>query len=236
MQINNKVDGKKDIYCKYIINCNGPYYNKIVVDELNDLDIKLRLNAVRIQLIHKYCPKLFEYSSDLASIPFIMDYLSGVHIKSSHKNKTLIICTCSEKDERDIFDPDDELPSGADPEMRNRYLNSMYHRLLPINELIGFTSAVKSMSGLYTVCHDDVHYLIGPTKLDGFIVCNGFSGHGFKCAPAVGSMLAQYLTNIRIPDDTDVDIKFFSPYRSPYVMSRKMLWHNYHVIILSEVE
>jgi glycine/D-amino acid oxidase-like deaminating enzyme len=35
-----------------------------------------------------------------------------------------------------------------------------------------------------------VHPVLGPTDVDGFWLANGFSGHGFKLAPAIGSMLA----------------------------------------------
>ena len=108
---------------------------------------------------------------------------------------------------------------GADPDMRNKYLNSLYHRLEPIMKP---TSAkVQSLNGIYTVCEDDVHYLIGDTKLKGFIVCNGFSGHGFKCGPAVGSMIAQHVTKIKMEGDTNVPIEFYSAYREPLVMKVK---------------
>ena len=47
---------------------------------------------------------------------------------------------------------------------------------------------------MYTVNQDDVHPVVGPSeKYPNFFLCNGFSGHGFKLAPAVGSLLSQQI-------------------------------------------
>ena len=211
-----------EISCKFIINSCGPWYNKMI-NKLN-LDIKLTLSSVRIQVIYKDTPEL--YANDILNnkcgsdgkqngvpIPIITDNLSGVYMRSQRQSKQILCSTTKEEEERDEFDPDNCMPSGADPEYRNKYLNSLYHRLEPI--LKPTSAKVQSLNGIYTVCLDDVHYLIGPTKLDGFIVCNGFSGHGFKTAPAVGSMIAQSLTNIKLDGDTNVPMEFYSPYREP---------------------
>ena len=71
------------------------------------------------------------------------------------------------------------------------------------------------------MCEEDVHPIIGETNLDGFIICNGFSGHGFKCGPSVGSIIAQNVTGIQLKDDTKVLIDIFSPYRDPLPMKVK---------------
>jgi glycine/D-amino acid oxidase-like deaminating enzyme len=57
--------------------------------------------------------------------------------------------------------------------------------------------------------------VVGPTGVDGFWVANGFSGHGFKLAPAVGSMVAQAYTGRSMVFDTDVPMTFFSVDREP---------------------
>jgi glycine/D-amino acid oxidase-like deaminating enzyme len=51
---------------------------------------------------------------------------------------------------------------------------------------------------------------------------NGFSGHGFKCAPAFGSMVAQYVTQKSVDTyECKEDPLFFSPTRQPLTMSTK---------------
>lgn len=225
LNVSNNENSNDEISCSFIVNSCGPWYNKVIKDL--DLDIKLTLSPVRIQVIYKDTPEL--YTKDVLNnlcgpdgkingvpIPIITDLLSGVYMRSQRQSKQIICSTTKEEEERDVIDPDISLPDGADPEYREKFLHSLYHRLEPI--LKPTSAKCQSLNGIYTVCEDDVHYLIGPTKLDGFILCNGFSGHGFKTSPAVGSMIAQYITNIKIEGDTNVPIEFYSPYRQPKEM------------------
>ena len=102
------------------------------------------------------------------------------------------------------------------------YLNAIFNRLSPIlDPSMPGASKVNGMSGIYTVCEDDVHPIIGKTKLNGFYVCNGFTGHGFKCGPAVGGIIAKDITGIKLDDDTNVNIDFYSPYRTPHLIKTK---------------
>ncbi len=69
---------------------------------------------------------------------------------------------------------------------------------------------------------EDVHAVVGPTELEGFIVANGFSGHGFKESPSVGSLVARHLFDL--PDDewdTAAPIEFFSIDREPIEVAEK---------------
>jgi glycine/D-amino acid oxidase-like deaminating enzyme len=77
------------------------------------------------------------------------------------------------------------------------------------------------MAALYTINHQDVHPVIGPTAVDGFSVANGFSGHGFKESQMIGSMMAQWLTGERAPYDTDVPMSFLSVDREPIAVAAK---------------
>ena len=69
---------------------------------------------------------------------------------------------------------------------------------------------------------DDVHPMIGETKVGGLWACNGFSGHGFKLAPAVGSLVAQQITGLRTNEwETDVPHDFMGPYREKLTLKVK---------------
>ncbi|MGX9788556.1 NAD(P)/FAD-dependent oxidoreductase [Mycobacterium sp. MMS18-G62] len=60
----------------------------------------------------------------------------------------------------------------------------------------GFTDAAISSS--YAGCYDvtlDWNPVISTTELDGLIVAAGFSGHGFKIAPAVGRLVADLVVD-----------------------------------------
>jgi glycine/D-amino acid oxidase-like deaminating enzyme len=74
---------------------------------------------------------------------------------------------------------------------------------------------------LYTVNRNDVHPIVGPTEIEGFWAANGFSGHGFKLAPMVGSIVAQAITGEQASFDTDVPLSFLAVDREPKVMADK---------------
>ena len=66
-----------------------------------------------------------------------------------------------------------------------------------------------------------MHPILGPTEIDGFWVANGFSGHGFKLAPAIGSMLAQAVTGETSDFDTEVPLSFLAVDREPIGVASK---------------
>jgi len=75
---------------------------------------------------------------------------------------------------------------------------------------------------LYTTNLTDVHPIVGRTPIDGFFVANGFSGHGFKLGPAIGSLLAQAITGQQSTDfDTSVDSEFLAFDRLPIQVDSK---------------
>lgn len=96
----------------------------------------------------------------------------------------------------------------------------------------GFTDA--AITGSYAGCYDvtpDWNPVISKTDIDGLIVAAGFSGHGFKIAPAVGRLVADLVVDGRSSDpripETDFRLSRFaednlltSPY--PYVGAGEM--------------
>ena len=66
-----------------------------------------------------------------------------------------------------------------------------------------------------------MHPVVGPTQLEGFIVAIGFSGHGFKLAPAIGGLIARRLTGETAEFDAEVSLDFLAPDRSPLLVREK---------------
>ena len=65
----------------------------------------------------------------------------------------------------------------------------------------GLTNA--SISSSYAGCYDvtpDWNPVISRTDIDGLVVAAGFSGHGFKIAPAVGRLVADLVVDGRSSD------------------------------------
>jgi glycine/D-amino acid oxidase-like deaminating enzyme len=64
--------------------------------------------------------------------------------------------------------------------------------------------------------------MIGETHVQGLWACNGFSGHGFKLAPAVGALVAQQITGLVTREwETTVPRDFLSPHREPLSLKVK---------------
>jgi glycine/D-amino acid oxidase-like deaminating enzyme len=115
------------------------------------------------------------------------------------------------EDEEEIVDDPDEFKRVPDAEFSEIKLAAFQHRV----PTLATRGQVSGVAGLYTINREDVHPVVGPTGVDGFWVANGFSGHGFKLAPAVGSMVAQAYTGRSMVFDTDVPMTFFSVDREP---------------------
>jgi glycine/D-amino acid oxidase-like deaminating enzyme len=62
---------------------------------------------------------------------------------------------------------------------------------------------------------------VGETPVAGLFVANGLSGHGFKLAPAIGSLIAQAIAGERTSFDTEVDPTFLSFDRAPIRLESK---------------
>lgn len=59
------------------------------------------------------------------------------------------------------------------------------------------------LASSYAGCYDvtpDFNPIIGPAPIEGLFLCAGFSGHGYKIAPAVGTLVADLLCDGRSND------------------------------------
>ena len=68
------------------------------------------------------------------------------------------------------------------------------------------------LASSYCGCYDvtpDYNPVIGPAPVAGLYLCAGFSGHGFKIAPAVGELMADIICEAasRDPDIPDTDFR-----------------------------
>lgn len=88
----------------------------------------------------------------------------------------------------DIADPDDYSPAIHADHLEDVWLR-LAHRIPAIADGELFTG----YAGLYTST-PDLHPIIDQVNgIDGLYLCTGFSGHGFKLAPAVGVCMAQMI-------------------------------------------
>jgi sarcosine oxidase subunit beta len=192
-----------------VINASGPWCNQL--NAMVGADLRWTLTSTRIQTVYRSWP------SDLGPLPVAADASTGIYFRPELGGQQVLIGSIlAEDEEEDVDDPDDfkRAPDARFTEMK---LAAFHHRV-PSLEARGTVSGV---AGLYTINREDVHPVIGPSGVDGFWVANGFSGHGFKLAPSIGSMIAQAVTGATMEFDTDVPMSFLSVDREPIDLAVK---------------
>ncbi|MEA3080985.1 MAG: hypothetical protein QOD54_653, partial [Sphingomonadales bacterium] len=105
----------------------------------------------------------------------------------------------------------------VDDDFARLKLHALQHRIPGLS----YSAAVHGYSGLYTINRRDMHPVVGRTPVEGFYVANGCSGHGFKLAPAIGSLLAQAITGESDDFDTSVSPGFLAFDRLPIALASK---------------
>ncbi|MDH3730576.1 MAG: FAD-dependent oxidoreductase, partial [Acidimicrobiia bacterium] len=129
----------------------------------------------------------------------------------------ILVGSIREEDEQEEVSDPDNFNTNIDASFRDTRIYGLHHRI----PSLPFRGGMTGIAGLYTVNAEDVYPIIGPTAVEGFVVANGFSGHGFKEAPSVGSMVARWLSGESLEDDTDADMAFFSIDREPHHLDEK---------------
>lgn len=195
-------DGE-EIGAGLVINAAGPWCNGL--NALAGVELRWTLHPTRIQTIYRPWP------AGLGPLPIGADGSTGIYFRPESAGQQVLIGSVLPEDEEEVVDDPDSFKRGPDADFTQMKLAAFHHRV-PALEARGDVSGI---AGLYTINREDVHPIVGPTGLDGFWVANGFSGHGFKLAPAIGSMVAQAVTGTRTEFDTDVPISFFAVDREP---------------------
>ena len=190
-----------------VVNAAGPWGSRLA--DWAGLDLGWSLKPIRAQVIYRESPP------ELMPIPTVADSSSGIYFRPENLGQQIIIGSIREEDELEEVDPDD-FNQDIDRAFRDTKIYGLHHRIPDFP----YTGSITGISGLYTVS-DDVYPVVGPTEIEGFVMANGFSGHGFKEGPSIGSIIAQWLTDTKINYDTDADPDFFSIDRQPHGLEEK---------------
>lgn len=196
-------DGSR-LACAAAVNAAGPWCNPLLA-ELG-LAGRWPLVPTRIQIAQVNVP------DEIAGrLPVVGDLVSGIYFRPQGRSKHIIVGSVLAEDEREAVDCPDALDRTADDSFVRTKLHALQHRIPRLRDLKG----VCGYSGLYTMNVADVHPVVGKTPVPGLFVANGCSGHGFKLAPAIGSLVAQAVTGLRVDGDTEVDPGFLAFDRMP---------------------
>ncbi|MGI9248932.1 MAG: NAD(P)/FAD-dependent oxidoreductase [Woeseiaceae bacterium] len=198
------LESGESIATPLVINAAGPWFrdlNKAVGLEFN-WDIK----PIRVQVLHRDRPEELG-----GNIPTTADIEGGIYFRTENRGAQLVVSSVLNEDHQEVISDPDSFAKYTDQDFELRKMHALHHRFPDLT----YHGKIRGYCGLYTLNRDDLHPVLGETGIGGYWVANGFSGHGFKHAPAVGSMLAQAITGERGDFDTDVQMSTFSINRKP---------------------
>lgn len=177
------------------------------------------LAAQRIELpitVHREQIVLIDPGQDLGKVPVFSDLVSLQYIRPEGAEGQILFGN-SELDVLEPADPDNYLNRATD-DFLELTIDKVSTRLPRLEN--------PSIMSTYAGCYDvtpDFNPVISTTPVEHLIVAAGFSGHGFKIAPAVGRLIAD-LTVDGISSDADIPAEDFrlsrfvegKPLTSPY--------------------
>ena len=115
--------------------------------------------------------------------PFVIDFAQSLYF---HREGGGLLIGMSNQNEKPGFD------QSVDEEFELINLEAAVERL----PLLERASRASHWAGLYEVT-PDAHPIYGKTDVDGFLVCAGFSGHGFMHGPVSGKLMSELILDGR---------------------------------------
>jgi sarcosine oxidase, subunit beta len=195
-----------------VVNAAGPWAPRLA--EIAGVDYGWSIAPIRAQVLYREWPR------DVVPgpIPIVGDSSGGIYMRPEASGEQILVGSIREEDEREVVDDPDRFNHNLDAAFRDVKIHALHHRI----PSLPYRGRITGLAGMYDMNFDDVHPVIGPTPLEGFVAVNGFSGHGFKESPAVGSMIARFLTDVAADEwDTDAPMDFFSIDRDPIPLAEK---------------
>jgi glycine/D-amino acid oxidase-like deaminating enzyme len=204
------LDNRAKVAAPLLINAAGPWCGELFAAA----GVKPAWNLVPTRIQVLYIDRPAEVPGH---IPVTADMGSGIYFRTQNRGQQLVVGSVLAEDETEAVANPDQFDLQADEEFKQTKLHILHHRLPDLP----YRGKIRGYCGLYTINRDDVHPILGQTELEGFWVANGFSGHGFKLAPAIGSIIAQALTGQSIDFDTAVPMDLLDIKRSPIAVDAK---------------
>jgi len=192
-----------------VVNAAGPWCNRLTAT--TGLELPWDLRPTRVQVLYRTLPPEVP-----GPLPVTIDGSTGVYFRPDTGGASILMGSVLEQDEQETVADPDHYSREADRSFIEAKIHAIHHRIPSLPH----RGRVSGMASLYTINEQDVHPIVGPTRLSGYFVANGFSGHGFKLAPAIGAMVAAIITGDRSDYDVDVPLDFFSVDRAPLAIDQ----------------
>lgn len=160
----------------------------------------LEPHGVRLPItVHRETIVLISPGLDLGPVPVLSDLVSLQYVRSEGRE---LLFGNSDLATLEPADPDRYRNSATDA-----FLERAVHKLA--HRLPGLPNA--AVSSTYAGCYDvtpDFNPIISTLHVAGIVIAAGFSGHGFKIAPAVGRLAADLVCDA-VSSDSDIPERDF---------------------------
>ena len=194
LRANGNVTGVKlrdgsELHANYVVNSAGAWGPMLA----RTVGIDLPIDPVMREVFVLQTDSAPEVIYPLTVFP------SGLYLIHEHGNRFM----CAKSTDKD--------PIGFDfAWYREHFIDNLWQELVEYVPAFDRLKVVGGWAGLYDVNTFDGNALIGEwPELQGFILVNGFSGHGFQQCHAIGRYLAETIRGV----DVSLDLSIFSPRR-----------------------
>ena len=189
-----KVHGVKltdgtELSAKYVVNSAGAWGTKLARTAGIELPIDPVMRTVFV----------LQTTVEPQEIYPLTVFPSGLYLIQEHSNQF----TCAKSVDED--------PIGFEFVWdRQNFIDNLWEELVDYVPTFDRLKVVSGWAGLYAVNNFDGNAFLGEWPgLEGFILVNGFSGHGFQQCHAIGRYLAETIRGV----DVSLDLSIFSPRR-----------------------
>jgi glycine/D-amino acid oxidase-like deaminating enzyme len=184
---------KGPLASRAVIVAAGPWSPQLI----DPTGVELPVEASR----HQVC--VYKWPAEFLSRLVYVDFVETVYMRPETGNLTLVGSIEPEEGEDKVKDPD-RFDTGVAFETISRYAEGVSHRYP------GMASGqyATGYSALYDITPDWHPILDKMPGIEGLYCAAGGSGHGFKLAPAVGEMMAEFVLHGKKPGD-DIDLFSF---------------------------
>ncbi|MBL6961247.1 MAG: FAD-binding oxidoreductase [Anaerolineales bacterium] len=184
-----KLSSGEIIKAKYVLNSAGAWATRLA----QTVGIELPIDPIMRQVF------IVEIAAQPEEIYPLTVFPSGLYLIQEHENRFMISKSM-----------DDDLIGFDFSTNRERFTEFLWEELVGYAPAFDRLKITGAWAGLYAVNTFDGNAILGewPT-LKGFILANGFSGHGFQQCHAVG----RYLAELILGNPHKLDLSIFSPQR-----------------------
>jgi sarcosine oxidase subunit beta len=179
---------RETIATRTVVNAAGPWADR--VGRMAGLELPLRLELIEEAVIRVEPPDTYPIDT-----PSVYDFVNGLSFRPEGTGHTVVAEGSSYY--KGALDAD-----GYPTRPSDRYIEDVSERLARAMPRLSGGTCRGGWAGLLEGT-PDFHPILGPAPgIEGFLLCCGFSGHGFKEAPVTGRLIAELILTGR----TSLDI------------------------------